>query len=359
MMSKQSYQEYLLSPHWKSIRKVALRSAGYRCKICGSAKNLQVHHITYEHLWQETDDDLLVVCKHCHEFLHSSDLGVKRDVSSLKTSNAKVVSNSTSCIKQKKPSSTNKSRRKVQRKSKIAKSGTPIEAHSGPVIRGLCLPFGVHIVGEELDIPSIHMSLDLSYAEERVAYATWTKNHPEFAKKIVFTCKKIKPYIADFVQAFKQEKEFSSNPFIMSGDEKCQCCGSPIIKRRPGFAALGSCFGVILQVCPICKNCVVDIFEYNIDKAYDRLELHNRLVAAKKEGKKLNTVYLYFSALRPIGPGTFPKDGMIEFQNYDVRREKVACGGPAWGELIYDRKLTDKEAYSYDLVYGGEILTIC
>ena len=65
--------------------------------------------------------------------------------------------------------------------------------------------------------------------------------------------------------------------------------------------------------------------------------------------------HIYYSTLRPIGPGTFPKDGMVEFQNYDVRMEHTRCGRPAWGHLLYDRKLTDKEAYSYDLVYGGEV----
>lgn len=63
----------------------------------------------------------------------------------------------------------------------------------------------------------------------------------------------------------------------------------------------------------------------------------------------------YFSTLRPIGPGTFPKEGMISFQNYGYRMEDNPSGRPAWGYLDYDRQLSMKETFSYDLVYGGKV----
>lgn len=65
------YDIYLHSDEWRSRRMVAIEKAGYRCQICGSALNLEVHHITYDRLGHEADDDLIAVCKKCHNALHS------------------------------------------------------------------------------------------------------------------------------------------------------------------------------------------------------------------------------------------------------------------------------------------------
>ena len=67
------YREYLDSVFWKAKRRKALEKAKFVCELCGSAKNLQVHHISYEHLGYEPLGDLLVVCKRCHEKLHQKD----------------------------------------------------------------------------------------------------------------------------------------------------------------------------------------------------------------------------------------------------------------------------------------------
>jgi len=58
----------------------------------------------------------------------------------------------------------------------------------------------------------------------------------------------------------------------------------------------------------------------------------------------------YYSTLRPVGPGTFPKDGMVGFDNYDRRTFIPAIGREAWATLAYDRELTRKEMEDYDLV---------
>ena len=61
----------------------------------------------------------------------------------------------------------------------------------------------------------------------------------------------------------------------------------------------------------------------------------------------------YYSTLRPVSIGTYPKDGMIDFVNYDKRQEKPLPDGRkimAWGEILYSRKLTEKECFSYDLI---------
>lgn len=60
------YREYLDSPEWKVRRREAIDAAGKRCKRCGRAGALMVHHLTYERLGHELPGDLEVVCKVCH-----------------------------------------------------------------------------------------------------------------------------------------------------------------------------------------------------------------------------------------------------------------------------------------------------
>lgn len=87
MSRRIAYADYLLSDHWKLTRQLALQRAGNRCQ-CGqcplasfyphelrewfprSYSRLEVHHLTYERLGAEVDDDLLVLCGWCHSRLH-------------------------------------------------------------------------------------------------------------------------------------------------------------------------------------------------------------------------------------------------------------------------------------------------
>lgn len=68
------YKDYMHSDEWSKKRRERIEFDGYKCKLCGSAKNLNVHHITYDHLGFEPLDDLVTVCASCHEKLHSEDL---------------------------------------------------------------------------------------------------------------------------------------------------------------------------------------------------------------------------------------------------------------------------------------------
>lgn len=66
------YQKYLRSPAWQARRDriVAERKT---CEVCGddgSEDYLQVHHLSYEHLFDEPDEELLLVCDFCHERIH-------------------------------------------------------------------------------------------------------------------------------------------------------------------------------------------------------------------------------------------------------------------------------------------------
>jgi len=65
------YRQYLRSPEWNARRRKALYKAGYRCEQCGKAKPLQVHHLTYERIFNEHQADLQAVCFLCHEWIHA------------------------------------------------------------------------------------------------------------------------------------------------------------------------------------------------------------------------------------------------------------------------------------------------
>ena len=65
--SRDFYLAYLNSPGWRFRRNAALRRVGFRCERCGSKRDLQVHHKTYDRLGNELDSDLEALCLLCHE----------------------------------------------------------------------------------------------------------------------------------------------------------------------------------------------------------------------------------------------------------------------------------------------------
>jgi hypothetical protein len=60
------YQEYLKSEHWLKTRQLALEFWDYRCTICKSAHQIEVHHNNYKCLGHETLSDLACLCNVCH-----------------------------------------------------------------------------------------------------------------------------------------------------------------------------------------------------------------------------------------------------------------------------------------------------
>lgn len=71
MLYRFNKHQYLNSPEWKTKRQHALKLAHYSCQMCGTPRNLHVHHVSYKNLFQETDSDLVVVCNNCHSHLHA------------------------------------------------------------------------------------------------------------------------------------------------------------------------------------------------------------------------------------------------------------------------------------------------
>lgn len=65
-----NYQAYMKSDAWKEKRKMALIRDNYTCQICLDSQAEQVHHLSYDNFGNEPLEDLLSVCKPCHDYLH-------------------------------------------------------------------------------------------------------------------------------------------------------------------------------------------------------------------------------------------------------------------------------------------------
>ena len=66
------YYDFLETPYWKAIAEYTKLKASFRCKICNCNHSLATHHRTYENHGYELQkmDDLVVLCKDCHEKFH-------------------------------------------------------------------------------------------------------------------------------------------------------------------------------------------------------------------------------------------------------------------------------------------------
>lgn len=70
------YSEYLQSEYWKEARNKRLKIDGYRCQMCGSKDDLEVHHLSYHYVFKENglndrgqsviDTELVTLCHDCH-----------------------------------------------------------------------------------------------------------------------------------------------------------------------------------------------------------------------------------------------------------------------------------------------------
>lgn len=68
------YNEYLNSPEWGSKKKIVHDKYNDKCGLCESKMFLQVHHIHYKNVGNENIEDLILVCKTCHEQIHGRSL---------------------------------------------------------------------------------------------------------------------------------------------------------------------------------------------------------------------------------------------------------------------------------------------
>jgi len=67
---KSIYHQYLNSKEWNIIRNKMLKFSDYKCSRCSETENLQVHHLNYNSLGNESLGDLEVLCNKCHQEVH-------------------------------------------------------------------------------------------------------------------------------------------------------------------------------------------------------------------------------------------------------------------------------------------------
>lgn len=73
MRNKEEYQD----ERWKTRADEIRELDHHRCAMCGAeGVELHVHHLAYQpspfHLWDATDNELVTLCKDCHEKIHQS-----------------------------------------------------------------------------------------------------------------------------------------------------------------------------------------------------------------------------------------------------------------------------------------------
>ena len=64
------YIEYIHSPEWQNRRNLFLQQHGKICNMCPRTDEIEVHHVSYDRLGHERDEDLKALCVRCHNDLH-------------------------------------------------------------------------------------------------------------------------------------------------------------------------------------------------------------------------------------------------------------------------------------------------
>lgn len=71
-IQEMNYYTFLNTIYWKVVAKKVKERAGYRCQLCNSSENLNVHHRSYRNHGYEVLhlEDLICLCHECHEKHH-------------------------------------------------------------------------------------------------------------------------------------------------------------------------------------------------------------------------------------------------------------------------------------------------
>lgn len=88
------------SLEWKIKKQEFFSNKPYKCESCGTTKDIQVHHGTYDRLYKEEMTDLFALCNKCHTNYHNSIKGkttirktlnfIKGDTEPISTNNLNI-----------------------------------------------------------------------------------------------------------------------------------------------------------------------------------------------------------------------------------------------------------------------------
>ncbi len=70
------YQEYLRSAWWQFVHHRTLKRAHGKCELCRQRTAREAHHTTYVRIGEELPDDMVALCRHCHQ--HITDNGLHK-----------------------------------------------------------------------------------------------------------------------------------------------------------------------------------------------------------------------------------------------------------------------------------------
>lgn len=76
------YKQYMESDEWNDRRLKVLERDEYVCQACWAQRATEVHHLIYDHLFNEPLFDLVSVCHDCHEMLTQHDREAREDFTS-------------------------------------------------------------------------------------------------------------------------------------------------------------------------------------------------------------------------------------------------------------------------------------
>lgn len=66
-----TYNEYLKTNHWIKFKTQYAKTHPKVCNMCYGTKYIELHHITYERIGNESDTDVVWLCRKCHKLIHS------------------------------------------------------------------------------------------------------------------------------------------------------------------------------------------------------------------------------------------------------------------------------------------------
>lgn len=72
----EKYKIQLSRPEWLAFREFIFVVKGKKCELCGSLKDIQIHHKRYINgrlAWEYIPDDVVVLCGNCHKRIHDLD----------------------------------------------------------------------------------------------------------------------------------------------------------------------------------------------------------------------------------------------------------------------------------------------
>jgi hypothetical protein len=62
--------------HWERIRAAALARDG-TCRLCRDARQLECHHNTYDRWGREELDDVIIICRGCHDLVTGAQMRIR------------------------------------------------------------------------------------------------------------------------------------------------------------------------------------------------------------------------------------------------------------------------------------------